>query len=177
MLSSKKVSKIVLSVEKKKISKHLILMEGYISFWKQKSSRRKDLEVAGATWTKMDTFIMLSIKICSEKTTETVRKPITLDARNSQKWLDAMHKAYTTAPKCQYNDESKFSDEDFQVLAGLRKVYFQQMFEFCKNVQVQNHKVHTKDLLCFLVKMHQGLSDEFLKVYFILKLLIDFFIF
>jgi hypothetical protein len=98
----------------------------------------------------------------------TLRKPVTLDFNETQKWLEGMHSAYEKAPVLQFFDESKYSDEDFQVLAGVKKINFENLFECCENFRLEKRKIHTKDLLCFLVKMHQGLSDDFLKViYFI----------
>ncbi|XP_018365999.1 PREDICTED: uncharacterized protein LOC108765508 [Trachymyrmex cornetzi] len=65
-------------------------------------------------------------------------------------------------------DENHLTDEEFQCIAPISKQQFEELFTYCDPV-LQNGKlryVSRKDLLVFLCKMRQGLSDDFLKVIF-----------
>ncbi|KAJ8941460.1 hypothetical protein NQ318_016900 [Aromia moschata] len=67
-----------------------------------------------------------------------------------------------------YDDETAFTDEEFQTISPINKEQFNELYTYCDPIIVGNgHRyVHKKDLLCFLCKMRQGVSDEFLKVIF-----------
>ncbi|XP_058796541.1 uncharacterized protein LOC131667246 [Phymastichus coffea] len=65
-------------------------------------------------------------------------------------------------------DYDKLTDEEFECLSSINKQQFEELLTYCDPV-VQNGKlrhVGRTDLLIFLCKMRQGLSDEFLKVIF-----------
>lgn len=67
-----------------------------------------------------------------------------------------------------FEDENSFTDEDFQSLSSVTKDQFAELFTYCDPVR-QEHGIrfiNKKDLLMFLCKLKQGLSDEFLKVIF-----------
>ena len=60
-------------------------------------------------------------------------------------------------------------DEDFKVLTSMTKENFHDILAQCKDgdpVPGEKHKMNSRDLLLFLVKLRQGLSDQFLKVLF-----------
>ena len=65
-------------------------------------------------------------------------------------------------------DEESFSDEEFECLSPITKEQFRNLFTFCNRVQVPDgyRYISRRDLLMFLCKMRQGLSDSFLNVLF-----------
>lgn len=66
-------------------------------------------------------------------------------------------------------NESTLSNEDFRVVTPVTRVQFNEMFALCEPVERNDagfRYVSRKDLLTFLCKMKQGLSDDFLKVVF-----------
>lgn len=70
--------------------------------------------------------------------------------------------------KTHLDDIDYLSDEEFQCLFPVTKGQFANLYEFCERVPDGNtyRYVSKKDLMVFLCKMRQGLSDEFLKVLF-----------
>ncbi|EZA52958.1 hypothetical protein X777_07635 [Ooceraea biroi] len=68
---------------------------------------------------------------------------------------------------CLYNDESSFTDEEFKSIAPISKDQFHELYTFCDPVPRGGHRhVSKRDLLLFLCKLRQGLSNEFFKVIF-----------
>lgn len=68
-----------------------------------------------------------------------------------------------------FNDENSFTDDEFRCVTSISKAQFDDMYRYCEgNNENENHgrRVHRKDLLTFLCKLRQGLSDEFLKLIF-----------
>lgn len=77
----------------------------------------------------------------------------------------------TAANKCaewKFRDENSFSDEEFKAISPITKPQFRDMFNFCDPIREGEGQRHVskKDLLTFLCKLRQGLSDEFLTVVF-----------
>lgn len=65
--------------------------------------------------------------------------------------------------------ESTLSEEDFKIIAPVSKEQFNELARFCNPVQVNPNMrryISRQDLLTFLCKMRQGLSDELLKIMF-----------
>lgn len=56
------------------------------------------------------------------------------------------------------------SDEDFKVISPIDKNQFEDLFNYCEHVDDRN--IDKRDLLMFLCKLRQGLSDHFLKIVF-----------
>lgn len=67
-----------------------------------------------------------------------------------------------------FKNVNSLSDEEFKLLSPITKEQFYDMYTFCANVQDENHTRHISktDLLMFLCKLRQGLSDDFLKLMF-----------
>jgi len=65
-------------------------------------------------------------------------------------------------------DENSLSDDEFECLCPINKEQFRELIIYCDEIpQDGGHRyVSKKDLLMFLCKMRQGLSDNFLKVIF-----------
>ncbi|EZA56076.1 hypothetical protein X777_03921 [Ooceraea biroi] len=59
-------------------------------------------------------------------------------------------------------------DDEFECFCPITKVQFRELFAYCDRIPCQGgyRYVSKKDLLTFLCKMRQGLSDDFLKVMF-----------
>lgn len=64
----------------------------------------------------------------------------------------------------EFHSENSFSDEEFKSMSPVDKQQFQNLFTYCD--VVGSRHISKKDLLAFLCKMKQGLSDDFLKVIF-----------
>lgn len=96
-----------------------------------------------------------------------VNKPYIIKGSELKVFLDAMRHEASGAKKI---DEKSLSDEDFQVISPVNKTDFVEIYTFCDPVEVQgtnNHrKVSKRDLLAFLCKMRQDLSDDLLKILF-----------
>lgn len=67
-----------------------------------------------------------------------------------------------------FENENSFSDEEFKSITATTKDQFNEMLTFCDPVVEHNRNryVYKKDLLMFLCKLKQGLSDDFLKLIF-----------
>ncbi|XP_071653832.1 uncharacterized protein [Temnothorax longispinosus] len=65
-------------------------------------------------------------------------------------------------------DENSFTDAEFESFSPVTKRQFLELFNYCDRVPYLDsyRYVSKKDLLTFLCKMRQGLSDDFLKVMF-----------
>ncbi|KAL1488845.1 hypothetical protein ABEB36_014640 [Hypothenemus hampei] len=62
------------------------------------------------------------------------------------------------------DDENSLTDEDYKIFCPLSKEQFRELFTYCDRVPREGgyRYVSKKDLLMFLCKIRQGLSDEFL---------------
>lgn len=69
---------------------------------------------------------------------------------------------------CSYNDKNSFTDEEFKSIAPLSRDQFRKLYTFCDSIpREKGYKyVSKRDLLLFLCKLRQGLSDKFLKIIF-----------
>lgn len=67
-----------------------------------------------------------------------------------------------------FTDENDFTDEDFYTFFSVTKPQFEDLRTFCDLVPNQGgyRYISKKDLMLFLCKLRQGLSDEFLSVMF-----------
>lgn len=93
-------------------------------------------------------------------------KPYVIKGAELQSFLQGLRQASTKIPD--FSDESNLNDADFNCLTSLTKDQFNLLLTYCDPVP-ENGKmrhVYKKDLLTFLCKMRQGISDEFLKVIF-----------
>lgn len=71
------------------------------------------------------------------------------------------------AKKNNFANPDIISDEDFETLTSITKAQFEELFTYCDPVQDINQSiVKRKDLLTFLGKFRQDLSDKFLKILF-----------
>ncbi|XP_066600076.1 uncharacterized protein [Prorops nasuta] len=65
-------------------------------------------------------------------------------------------------------DEKFLTEEEFQCIAPINKQQFEELFTYCEPVLEKGklNYISRKDLLVFLCKIRQGLSDDFLKIIF-----------
>lgn len=63
-----------------------------------------------------------------------------------------------------FMDITDFTDEECNIFTSLTKLQFEELFAYCG--PVDGTTITRKDLLMFLCKLRQGLSDEFLTVMF-----------
>lgn len=75
---------------------------------------------------------------------------------------------YVCVNKSKGIDENQLTDEEFQCIAPINKEQFENLLTYCDPVLLNGkiRCVKRKDLLAFLCKMRQGLSDDFLKIIF-----------
>lgn len=98
-----------------------------------------------------------------------VNRPIVLKGQEPIMFLQAMRN-HAQAPKI--IDENSINDEYFTVISPIIKIQSGDLFLFCQPVPVviggstRLKSVSRFDLLMFLCKLKQGLSDDFLKVMF-----------
>lgn len=67
-----------------------------------------------------------------------------------------------------FRDENEFTNEELQCLTSVNKNQFHELLAYCDPVPENNYlrHIYKKDLITFLCKIRQGLSDEFLKIIF-----------
>lgn len=95
-----------------------------------------------------------------------INRPYVIKGPQLQVFLQQLRNV--SASKIRGIDENHLTDEEFQCIAPINKQQFEELFTYCDPV-FQNGKlryVSRKDLLVFLCKMRQGLSDDFLKIIF-----------
>lgn len=95
-----------------------------------------------------------------------VNRPYIIRGRQLQDFLQALRSVASNVRD--FSDVHSFEDSDFQCITSLSKDQFQKLFTFCDPVEQAggSRYVHRKDLITFLCKLRQGLSDDFLKVIF-----------
>lgn len=95
-----------------------------------------------------------------------VNRPYVIRGPQLQSFLQGLH--VVAQNQSRIDDENSFSDEDFECFSPVTKEQFRDLFTYCDRVPCQGgyRYVSKKDLLMFLCKMHQGLSDDFLNVLF-----------
>lgn len=95
-----------------------------------------------------------------------INRPIVIKGNQMLPFLNKL--ADAAAEKTRFVNEKSLKAELYPVLTSLTKEQFDDMFIFC-DPAFQNGKVRyvcKKDLLMFLCKLRQGLSDEFLSIIF-----------
>ncbi|XP_058801453.1 uncharacterized protein LOC131670101 [Phymastichus coffea] len=97
-----------------------------------------------------------------------INRPYILNGPELQSFVQAMREEIVHSPVRRYEDERTLTDEQFAAISPISKDNFNDLFTYSDPVIVPGgHRyVSKKDLLCFLCKLKQGLSDEFLWVMF-----------
>lgn len=96
-----------------------------------------------------------------------IERQIVIDPSEVVHWLNALRTEILRPKKCRYNAFDAFDDSDLVALTSLTKENFEDMFSCLEAFRDSDRsKCHRVDLLCFLSKMRQGLSDEFLRAIF-----------
>jgi len=97
-----------------------------------------------------------------------VNRPYIIEGQQLQIFLQGLREKIILGNRRSYNDETDFTDEEFTYLSSMTKEQFNDLFTYCDPISVQggHRRVSKKDLLCFITKLRQGLSDDFLKIIF-----------
>ena len=97
-----------------------------------------------------------------------INRPYLLQGYDLQQLLQAMRENALNAQTNKYENELSVSEEEFFAVCGINKAQFNDLFSYCDPVPIPGgyRYVKKKDLICFLCKLRQDLSDEFLKVMF-----------
>lgn len=95
-----------------------------------------------------------------------VNRPYVIKGQLLQSFLESLRTIANNATRI--TDENDFSDEEFKIFFSVTKQQFQELATYCDPVPCQGgfRYVYKKDLLLFLCKLRQGLSDDFLSVLF-----------
>lgn len=96
-----------------------------------------------------------------------VERPYVIKGPQLNIFLQELRNAATRTNELILEDES-MTDNDFKAISSMTKAQFLDLYAFCDQVPVEGgyRSVSKKNLLTFLCKLRQGLSDEFLKVIF-----------
>lgn len=100
-------------------------------------------------------------------TLQSIRRPVRISAAALLPFLEELRNLANPTFQ-RYTNEADFTAEDFNSVSPITKEQFQELFSYCDPVPATNgvRHIYKKDLLMFLCKMRQGLSDDFLKVIF-----------
>ncbi|XP_043262240.1 uncharacterized protein LOC122403027 [Colletes gigas] len=95
-----------------------------------------------------------------------INRPFVIKGQQLQAFLQALRDVANS--KSCYDNENCFTDDDFKTVTPITKEQFQDLYTYCDRVPQEHgfRNISKKDLLTFLYKLRQGLSDEFLKVIF-----------
>lgn len=94
-----------------------------------------------------------------------VNRPFVIKGEELSAFLQGLR---TAAQTPRIIDIETITEADFKILAPVSKEQFDDLFSYCGPVNVGNmtRYITKNDLLMFLLKLRQGLSDDFLKVIF-----------
>lgn len=98
-----------------------------------------------------------------------INRPYILKGIELQTFLEALRNAESAKDSTKnFCDENSFSDAEFKILFPISKPQLQDLLTYCDPVPESNYfrYVNKKDLLLFLCKLSQGLSDDLLKLMF-----------
>lgn len=95
-----------------------------------------------------------------------INRPYVIKGQQLQAFLQGLRSVAKN--QARFVDENSFTDVEFESFSPMTKQQFLELFTYCDRVPVQGgHRyISKKDLLMFLCKMRQGLSDDFLKILF-----------
>ena len=95
-----------------------------------------------------------------------VNRPYVIPGAELQVFLEHLRTAASSVPRLE--DINNLDEDEFYCLFSLNKRQFHELLTYCDRVPEGNflRYIYEKDLLAFLCKIRQGLSDEFLKVLF-----------
>lgn len=95
-----------------------------------------------------------------------INRPYVLKGREIQMLFEGLRNAAND--KRRFSDEHCFTNDEFSSFSPVTKEQFVELFNYCEAVPCDGgHRyVCKKDLLLFLCKLRQGLSDDFLRVLF-----------
>jgi len=91
-----------------------------------------------------------------------INRPYILKGRQLLILLDGLRQQTVKNSKQKYEDESNLSENDFAAISPITKDQFLDLFSYCRNVSIDQRRLSKRDLLCYLCKMKQGVSDELL---------------
>lgn len=99
-----------------------------------------------------------------------INRPIVLRGEELATLLESMRLAALANKQL---SESMLSDPDFQIITSITKDQFNDLYSFCDDVilpgeeeQNKRRRISRIDLLTFLCKLRQGLSDDLLRIMF-----------
>lgn len=90
---------------------------------------------------------------------------IIMNGLEVKQWFSKIREYISAAAEKRFESEINFEDDDFKSLTSLSKEQFLELYGYCGPVFMCNNYRHVtkKQLIAFLIKLRQGLSDRFLK--------------
>lgn len=87
---------------------------------------------------------------------------VLMTGREIHEWFLALKDYNSTS----FDSEEHFEDEEFKKITSINKQQFADLFSTCQPVVIygKNRVPTKKDMIAFLMKLRQGLSDEYIKV-------------
>ena len=97
-----------------------------------------------------------------------MKRQIVINQNEISQWFSALRLVAKNSSRQKFEEEGNFTDEDFTALTGISKINFQNMYSKLQPLQesTQTRTFNKRDVMLFLTKIRQALSDDFLKVIF-----------
>lgn len=99
-----------------------------------------------------------------------INRPCKIQGTELLEFLNALRGKIIEERQRKFEDETDFRDDHFHAISPISKQQFNDLYSFCDPVHVDLNgslrHISKKDLLAFLCKMRQGLSDEIVSAIF-----------
>jgi len=97
-----------------------------------------------------------------------INRPFQIKGDQLHILLQGLRAELANLNRWRFEDENSFTDEEFKSVCPITKQNFLNMYDFCEPVPQENglRYITKRDLITYLCKMKQGISDDFLKVIF-----------
>ena len=141
-------------------------------------NNRTTIKTRADFYIKTNIFLPPNTRCCSRHLTDlglvkmqlienviSVPMKVKMTGEELTEWMRNLRELALEGVNNKFQDESNFEDEDFKSLTSVNKQQFNELYGCCVPVNIygRQRKVLKKHLITFLIKMRQGLSDEFLK--------------
>lgn len=138
---------------------------------------RLTLDARADFYIKTNIFIPGQVRCCANHLTEcgyvklefmeniiSIPSKIILSGKDISTWFSILREITQHQSGKKYEDENNFSDAELKSLTSLNREQFSELFDMCGPVEMNGCRRYLtkKYLMAFLMKLRQGLSDNFL---------------
>lgn len=95
-----------------------------------------------------------------------INRPYIIRGHQVQIILQGFREEVLSSRNSRFENENCFTEDEFTAISPINRQQFADLFTYCDRVPDILRRLTKKDLLCFLCKLKQGLSDEFLCLIF-----------